>query len=297
MNFLGLHTYPYAAANAGHNYGHNEPTVFVGTLDDLETDGSVKTTAAYPTSYANTMRGEWGYAPMATSNYSWGTAALFDSDCWAPEPTTVDVCPYPTTQEGSAAFFERTSTMLADVFTHAKAVGVQSCVGTETPLSKPSAPGPKCSVKGSPKCYKDTPSRILPHVATISSNLNTHEWCAGQCALANFTIAAVEYGAACLCGNEFPDLPTLPMSECASMTCAGNSSEKCGGNYILSAYSFECHESKPHMAAPTTQDYYEGMFTRLKKKVPALDWYWIWTPEVCECQPSSEVDASNFDLQ
>ena len=45
--------------NAGHTTGHNEPTVFVGTLDDLETDGSVKTAAAYPTSYANTMRGEW----------------------------------------------------------------------------------------------------------------------------------------------------------------------------------------------------------------------------------------------
>eukprot|EP01043_Picozoa_sp_COSAG02_P108114 COSAG02_NODE_44136_length_368_cov_1.784387_2_plen_48_part_01 len=46
MNFLGLHTYPYAAANAGHSTGHNEATVFVGTLDDLETDGSVKTAAA-----------------------------------------------------------------------------------------------------------------------------------------------------------------------------------------------------------------------------------------------------------
>ena len=277
---LCRYRYPYDAANAGHATGHNEPTVFVGTLDDLETDGSVKTSAAYPTSYANTMRGEWGYAPMATSNYSWGTAALFESDCWAPEPTTVDVCPYPTTQEGSAAFFERTSTMLSEAFTHGKALGVQSCVGTETPLSKPSPPGPKCTVKGEEKCYKDTESRILPHVVTISSNLNTQEWCAGQCALANFTIAAVEYGVACLCGNSFPQQPTLPASACAAMPCAGNSAEHCGGNYILSAYEFECDESKPHPVAPTTQDYYEGMFTRLLKKVPALDWYWIWTPEV-----------------
>ena len=122
------------------------------------------------------MQGEWGYAPMATSNYSWGTAAIFESDCWAPPPTTVDVCPYPTTKQGSAEFFERTSTMLSDAFTHAKSVGVQSCVGTETPLSKPA-----------------------------------------------------------------------PADERA--------------------------------AAPSTQDFYEGMFTRLKKKVPALDWYWIWTPE------------------
>ena len=210
----------------------------------------------------------------------------------APEPTTVDVCPYPTTQEGSAAFFERTSTMLAEAFTHAKAVGVQSCVGTETPLSKPSPPGPKCTVKGADKCYKDTESRILPHVVTISSNLNSHEWCAGQCALANFTIAAVEYGAACLCGNSFPQQPTLPASACAAMPCAGNSAEHCGGNYILSAYEFECDESKPHPVAPTTQDYYEGMFTRLLKKVPALDWYWIWTPEVRAQQHSDHHQCS-----
>ena len=166
MNFLGLHTYPYSAAGGGHATGSDEPTVFVGTLDDLEADGSVKTSAAYPTSYANTMRGEWGYAPMATSDYSWGTSALFESDCWAPEPTTVDVCPYPTTQEGSAEFFERTSTMLSEAFTHAKALGVQSCVGTETPLSKPEAVGPKCSVKGEAKCFKDSAQRILPHVVT-----------------------------------------------------------------------------------------------------------------------------------
>ena len=90
---MGLHTYPFSATDAGHSTGHNEPTVFVGTADDLEADGSVKVASAYPTSYANTMRGEWGYAPMATSNYSWGTAAIFESDCWAPPPTTVDVCP------------------------------------------------------------------------------------------------------------------------------------------------------------------------------------------------------------
>jgi hypothetical protein len=259
MNFLGLHTYPYSAAGGGHATGSDEPTVFVGTLDDLEADGSVKTSAAYPTSYANTMRGEWGYAPMATSDYSWGTSALFESDCWAPEPTTVDVCPYPTTQEGSAEFFERTSTMLSEAFTHAKALGVQSCVGTETPLSKPEAVGPKCSVKGEAKCFKDSVQRILPHVVTINSPLNDHEWCASQCALANYTVAAVEYGAACLCGNSFPSGPPLAPAQCAAMPCAGNSSEACGGNYILSAYSFECDEHGPHGAPPTTQDYYEGM--------------------------------------
>ena len=280
MNFLGLHTYPYSGTNAGHATGHNEPTVFVGTAADLEADGSVKTASAYPTSYANTMRGEWGYAPLATSNYSWGTAALFESDCWASAPTTVDVCPYPTTQEGSAALFERTSTMLSDAFTHAKTVGVQTCVGTETPLSKPERPGPKCTVKGESRCYKDTPDRILPHVVTIDSALNSMEWCAGQCAMANYSVAAVEYGKACLCGHAFPTIAELPPDKCGAMPCSGKPTEHCGASYILSAYEFICEGGTP--AAPSTQEYYEGMFTRLQKKVPALDWYWVWTPEAWE---------------
>ena len=41
MNFLGLHTYPYASKNGGHATGSDEPTVFefVGTVDDLQPDG------------------------------------------------------------------------------------------------------------------------------------------------------------------------------------------------------------------------------------------------------------------
>ena len=40
----------------------------------------------------------------------------------------------------------------------------------------------------------------------------------------------------------------------------------------------------------TTQDYYEGMFTRLMKRIPSLSWYWIWTPEGWEW---SKVNSSN----
>ena len=46
----------------------------------------------------------------------------------------------------------------------------------------------------------------------------------------------------------------------------------------------------PHTKEPTTQDYYEGVFTRLQKRVPDLDWYWIWTPEAWEW---SQVGASD----
>ena len=34
-----------------------------------------------------------------------------------------------------------------------------------------------------------------------------------------------------------------------------------------------------HADAHTAAIHLQGMFTRLMKKIPALDWYWIWTPE------------------
>jgi hypothetical protein len=63
MNFLGLHTYPYKAGTP--STGSDEPTVWVGTKDQLHDDGTVK--VSYPTSYANTLRGEWGYTPVKVS--------------------------------------------------------------------------------------------------------------------------------------------------------------------------------------------------------------------------------------
>jgi hypothetical protein len=52
MNFFGLHTYPEGAPNA-------EPTVWIGKNGEWNRDGSVK--RAYPASYQNTVRGNWGY--------------------------------------------------------------------------------------------------------------------------------------------------------------------------------------------------------------------------------------------
>ena len=79
MNFIGLHTYPYHA-HAPTRTGTNEPTVWVGVKEELAEDGTILVDGggAYPTSYANTLRGEWAEAALATSNYSWGTAELFE---------------------------------------------------------------------------------------------------------------------------------------------------------------------------------------------------------------------------
>lgn len=59
-NRIGFHTYPYSS-NAG--TGVNEPAVWVGLKDQVNADGSVS--GAYTTSWANTLRNEWGYSPRA----------------------------------------------------------------------------------------------------------------------------------------------------------------------------------------------------------------------------------------
>lgn len=79
-NRIGFHTYPYSP-NAG--TGVNEPAVWVGLKDQVNPDGTVS--SAYTTSWANTLRAEWGYEPINTSAYPFGAASMFDADCFGHE--------------------------------------------------------------------------------------------------------------------------------------------------------------------------------------------------------------------
>ncbi|HOX59813.1 MAG TPA: malectin domain-containing carbohydrate-binding protein [Candidatus Paceibacterota bacterium] len=127
LNFFGLHTYPEGHPNA-------EPTVWIGLASDIAEGGKVK--FSYPSSYMNTRRGNWGYAPAKTSDYIFGSAALFERDDFGPEVMR-DYLPAPTTPEACNEVFDRTAGMLREAFTFAHQVGVKTCVGTETPLTVP----------------------------------------------------------------------------------------------------------------------------------------------------------------
>ena len=164
--------------------------------------------------------------------------------------------------------------MLEEAFAFGKKVGVESCVGTETPLSHPIPPPPRCSVKTELGCLQDAEKRVFPTTITIKSESNTQEWCAGQCKLANHTVAAVEFGVACFCGepSDVAAAQQLNRSKCAAMKCAGNSNEDCGGDYVMLSYNFTCANSNSTPTAPSTEDFYRGMFTRLSKRVPSLSW-------------------------
>jgi hypothetical protein len=127
MNFFGLHTYPEGHPNA-------EPTVWIGLPQDSDADGSVR--FSYPSSYQNTLRGNWGYEPTKTGDYYFGAARLFESDGFGAEVMS-GMIPEPKTLEDSNALSNRTGTMLKEAFTLARALGVKTCIGTEMPLTVP----------------------------------------------------------------------------------------------------------------------------------------------------------------
>jgi hypothetical protein len=129
MNFLGLHTYPEGGPNA-------EPTVWIGLPDDVADSGEVR--SSYPSSYQNTLRGNWGYSPKKTGQYTMGSSQLFERDDFGAEVMWGNM-PQPTSPDGSNQVFDRTASLLAAAFGHARRVGVKTCVGTETPLALPQA--------------------------------------------------------------------------------------------------------------------------------------------------------------
>ncbi|MFQ6035789.1 MAG: hypothetical protein ACE5NM_08085, partial [Sedimentisphaerales bacterium] len=128
MNFFGLHCYPEGGAGP-------EPTVWIGAAFDVESDGKVKFSSR--SSYANSLRGNWGYSAKKTSDFSFGASALFERDDYGPE-VMFDMMPWPVTLNQKNEVFNRTGNMLKDAFEYAHALGVKTCVGTETPLVIPS---------------------------------------------------------------------------------------------------------------------------------------------------------------
>jgi hypothetical protein len=133
-NFQGFHTYPL-----------REPLVWVG-LEDQFDPSSGNVTWSYNTSWATTMETGWGYTPVATSDYGFGAPAIFPSDCFGNEVNMQEpvICPFPTTMDENNELFNRAGRLMGSVMKFAKSIGVQTTVGTESPMTKPLQPaGPQ----------------------------------------------------------------------------------------------------------------------------------------------------------
>ncbi|MCE5249862.1 hypothetical protein LLG96_06540 [bacterium] len=127
MNFFGLHTYPEGAPNA-------EPTVWIGLPGDIGKNAAVA--FSYPSSYQNTLRGNWGYAPKKTGEYAFGGSLLFGRDDYGNDVMS-DMCPASDTPEDCNEVFRREGAVLGEAFRFAHVLGVRTCIGTETPLKIP----------------------------------------------------------------------------------------------------------------------------------------------------------------
>ncbi|MBI5705425.1 MAG: hypothetical protein HZC36_00365 [Armatimonadetes bacterium] len=119
MNFVGFHCYPEGGVGP-------EPLVWIGRETDLNADSSIR--AAYPSRWASTKGGAWGYGRMEPSQFSVGASWLF------PDGYMPDAMKAPTPE----GIFERAASQtLWPAFHLAHLLGAKVCVGTETPLTLP----------------------------------------------------------------------------------------------------------------------------------------------------------------
>jgi hypothetical protein len=127
MNFFGLHTYPEKGPNA-------EPTVWIGLPTDFSNDGKVR--FSYPSSYQNTLRGNWGYEAKETGDFQFGASQLFERDDYGND-VMEGMCPEPKTPEDFNKVFDRAASVFNDAFGFARSLRIKTCVGTETSLTIP----------------------------------------------------------------------------------------------------------------------------------------------------------------
>jgi hypothetical protein len=102
-------------------------------------------------------------------------------------------------------------------------------------------------------------SRTLNLATTVNATM-TPEFCALFCSSRGYPIMGVEYSDECYCGT-YPtgDSTTAPQSDC-NMTCAGDSSQICGGRSRLNVYTLQNYT---HPTIPRTADgyIYAGCYT------------------------------------
>ena len=117
-----------------------------------------------------------------------------------------------------------------------------------------SVPKPKCipsTVEASEVvgCYNDTGHQCGYEMLQSLPKTNSHRNAATECAGAGYSYGGAEdgLGAEVWCGHGPPNCPKIADSNCGS-GCPGNSSEKCGGSWALTALGIRC----THLPPPTT---------------------------------------------
>jgi hypothetical protein len=131
LNFIGLHTYPEKKSEG---WCEAEPNVWVGTKDQINEDGTVK--SAYPAMHANTGVWTWDHGRKKTSDFSLGASQMFEKDNFGAE-YMMNVSDWPHTDAENIEIFNKTGRMYKSSFNFARRLGVKTCTGTEIPLTIP----------------------------------------------------------------------------------------------------------------------------------------------------------------
>jgi len=138
LNFAGFHCYPEGGVGP-------EPLVWIGLPEDVNDDGTVK--YSYPSRWASTCGGAWGYSMTKTSEFASGAGLLFPQDEFG-SPVTDGLRPLPKGAEEANAVFDRAGAFLRDAFSIGRVMGVRTCIGTETPLHIPEVVRQRLQEKG-----------------------------------------------------------------------------------------------------------------------------------------------------
>ncbi|KAK6441139.1 hypothetical protein LTR95_002636 [Oleoguttula sp. CCFEE 5521] len=144
-----------------------------------------------------------------------------------------------STTSASTSTTSTTSSSTADPVTTSSTTSSTTTTITPTPIS---TPFPSWTYRG---CYIDNNNdagRLLPLQQPDSTTL-TIESCINACSAAGYSIAGVEFGDECWCGNELADGATkasvgIARSKCHS-PCTGDGGESCGGPWFLEVYGFD----------------------------------------------------------
>lgn len=147
----------------------------MGTVDELNADGTVA--SSYPTAWATTLRPQWGMTALLTSRYGFGAASLFPWDCFGHpiQAGNASRCPFPADAAAAADVVNAVGALWQSVFQYAHALGVQTCIGTEAPMTTPPPPPPPAPVPTPQQYYEGALTRL---VRLLNDTLDFYwTWC------------------------------------------------------------------------------------------------------------------------
>ncbi|KAL8809186.1 MAG: hypothetical protein Q9200_003633 [Gallowayella weberi] len=85
-------------------------------------------------------------------------------------------------------------------------------------------------------CYVDNANgRILINTQP-SSSTQTNEKCIAACQAAGYSVAGMEFGSECYCGNALINGPAVAAASQCDKPCSGNAAQKCGGASRMSVF-------------------------------------------------------------